>query len=203
MENIKKEETNYTNNSLRINNLKIKEDLSNLEVIDIALKKYFINPNDIEKDKTVISKKSIDARDKANVMYIYSVDVCFKVVRKSFYFNKFKVHGKDIHSNQNKFIRDISEIKEKELPVIKTCDIKNFDNPPVIVGAGPSGLFAALTFVENGIAPIVIEQGKTASERKKDIDNFLTNSVLNPLSNVQFGEGGAGTFSDGKLTTRN
>lgn len=66
---------------------------------------------------------------------------------------------------------------------------------------GPSGLFAALTFVQNGLAPIIIEQGECVENRKKTVDLFLKEGKLNPLSNVQFGEGGSGTFSDGKLTT--
>ena len=71
----------------------------------------------------------------------------------------------------------------------------------MIVGAGPAGLFAGLVFVNNGIKPIIIEQGKKVEERKKDVEEFLKTGKLNPSSNVQFGEGGAGTFSDGKLTT--
>ena len=73
---------------------------------------------------------------------------------------------------------------------------------PVIVGAGPAGLFAGLVFVNNGIKPIIIEQGKKVEERKKDVEEFLKTGKLKTSSNVQFGEGGAGTFSDGKLNTR-
>ncbi len=72
---------------------------------------------------------------------------------------------------------------------------------PVIVGAGPAGLFAALILAQNGVKPIVIEQGKSVDERQKDVEEFLSTGKLNTLSNVQFGEGGAGTFSDGKLTS--
>lgn len=71
----------------------------------------------------------------------------------------------------------------------------------MIVGAGPAGLFAGLVFVSNGIKPIIIEQGKKVEDRKKDVEEFLKTGKLNSYSNVQFGEGGAGTFSDGKLTT--
>ena len=74
-------------------------------------------------------------------------------------------------------------------------------NRPVIIGAGPAGLFCALTLIENGIKPIIVEQGKTVEERQKDVELFLKERMLNTFSNVQFGEGGAGTFSDGKLTT--
>ena len=80
-------------------------------------------------------------------------------------------------------------------------NIQKSNISPVIVGAGPAGLFAALILVQNGIKPIIIEQGESVDERKKTVDYFLSTGKLNPCSNVQFGEGGAGTFSDGKLTS--
>lgn len=72
---------------------------------------------------------------------------------------------------------------------------------PVIVGLGPAGLFAGLILSEAGLCPIIIERGKPASERREDVENFFETGILVPDSNVQFGEGGAGTFSDGKLNT--
>ncbi|MDR0897466.1 MAG: hypothetical protein LBN04_06375 [Oscillospiraceae bacterium] len=72
---------------------------------------------------------------------------------------------------------------------------------PVVVGAGPAGLFAALTLAEMGLCPLLLEQGRDAESRRRDVDRFFREGVLNPASNVQFGEGGAGTFSDGKLNT--
>jgi hypothetical protein len=72
---------------------------------------------------------------------------------------------------------------------------------PVIIGAGPAGLFCAYYLAVRGFEPIVLERGRSVSERKKDIDRFWQTGVLDPESNVQFGEGGAGTFSDGKLNT--
>ena len=73
---------------------------------------------------------------------------------------------------------------------------------PVVVGFGPAGMFASLILAECGYRPIVIERGRCVEQREKDVDAFFTNGILLPSSNVQFGEGGAGTFSDGKLTTR-
>ena len=100
--------------------------------------------------------------------------------------------------DENKY-KKFNKLISPKLPQIKT---RNLDvKKPVIIGAGPSGLFAALTFVENGLSPIIIEQGECVENRKNTVDIFLKNGKLNPLSNVQFGEGGAGTFSDGKLTT--
>ena len=161
---------------LRINNLKIRKDLTENEVIDLAIEKNNINKNDIL--NIFISKKSIDARKKDDVHYTYSIDLEVK--------------------NENKY-KKLSKIKKLDLPSItikRTSKLK-----PVIIGAGPAGLFSALTLVQNGIKPIIIEQGKSVEQRKKDVDDFLKTGKLNPHSNVQFGEGGAGTFSDGKLTT--
>lgn len=161
---------------LRINNLKIKKDLSENEVISLALDKFHINKNDIL--NVFISKKSIDARKKDDVHYSYSIDLEVK--------------------DENKY-QKLNKIKKLDLPQIHVNRIS--DIRPVIVGAGPAGLFAALTFVQNGIKPIVIEQGKPVEERIKDVEEFKKTGILNTMSNVQFGEGGAGTFSDGKLTT--
>ena len=74
-------------------------------------------------------------------------------------------------------------------------------HPPVIVGSGPAGLFCAWYLAKAGYRPLVLERGEQASRRKETVDHFWKNGVLNPDSNVQFGEGGAGTFSDGKLNT--
>lgn len=161
---------------LRINNLKIRKDLSETEVIDYAIEKNHINKEDVL--DMYISKKSIDARDKADVHYSYSIDLAVK--------------------DENKYKR-LNKIKKLELPNFTVK--RNSKIKPVIIGAGPAGLFAALTLVQNGIKPIVIEQGKSVEQRKKDVEEFRKTGKLNINSNVQFGEGGAGTFSDGKLTT--
>jgi len=81
--------------------------------------------------------------------------------------------------------------------VLKATDIKR----PVVVGFGPAGIFAALLLAKNGLKPIVIERGECVDERKESVDRFWNEGKLNPESNVSFGEGGAGTFSDGKLNT--
>ena len=168
---------------LRINNIKIRKDFSEKELILYICNKYKILSNDIVSWHIV--KKSIDARKKDDVHYNYSIDIEVK--------------------NEKKYPK-FEHIKNLTLPTISiNSSLKNiqqnFKLRPVIVGAGPAGLFSALTLIKYGIKPIIIEQGKTVEERKKDVDYFLLTGKLDTHSNVQFGEGGAGTFSDGKLTT--
>ena len=161
---------------LRINNLKINKNLSEDEILNLAIEKNHIDKNDIL--NILISKKSIDARKKDDVHFTYSIDLEVK--------------------NEQKY-KKLDKVKKLEYP--KYTINRTSSLSPVIIGAGPAGLFAALTLVQNGIKPIVIEQGKCVDERKKDIEEFQKTGKLNTLSNVQFGEGGAGTFSDGKLTS--
>ena len=96
---------------------------------------------------------------------------------------------------------NFSKSKISDVQVSNTINNNSNNKKIIIVGAGPAGLFAALTLVNNGFRPIIIEQGKSVDQRKQDIENFQKTGILNTSSNVQFGEGGAGTFSDGKLTT--
>lgn len=161
----------------RINNIKIRKNLTNNELLEFILNKFHINKNDII--TWHISKKSIDARKKDDVHYSYCIDLDLK--------------------NEHKYTK-FEKIKDQKLPIISINNNKT-NTSPVIIGAGPAGLFAALTLVQHNIKPIIIEQGQTIEERKKTVDNFLKSGKLNIHSNVQFGEGGAGTFSDGKLTT--
>lgn len=161
---------------LRINNLKIRKDISESEILNLAIEKNHINKTDII--NVFISKKSIDARKKDDVHYTYSIDLDVK--------------------DENKY-KKLDKVKKLEYPKFNINRTSSFN--PIIIGAGPAGLFSALTLVQNGIKPIVIEQGKNVDERKKDIEEFQKTGKLNTLSNIQFGEGGAGTFSDGKLTS--
>lgn len=161
---------------IKITNIKIKADLSDDELFEKIYKKYKINKNDVTEKRII--KKSIDARNKADIFYNYSVELECK--------------------NENK-IKNVQIVKKEE--PFKIIVNRKSSKRPVIIGAGPAGLFSALTLAQNGIKPIIIEQGKTVDERKKDVEEFQKTGKLNTLSNVQFGEGGAGTFSDGKLTS--
>ena len=161
---------------IRINNIKIRKNISKEELLNFIIEKNKINRSDII--EWHISKKSVDARKKEDVHYTYSVDFELK--------------------NETKY-KKFEKVKKVKIPKIMVHN--SISKKPIIVGAGPSGLFAALTFVQNGLLPIVIEQGDSVEKRKNIVDTFLKEGKLNTLSNVQFGEGGAGTFSDGKLTT--
>ncbi len=161
---------------IKITNIKIKADLSDDELFEKIYKKYKINKNDVTERRII--KKSIDARNKADIFYNYSAELECK--------------------NENK-IKNVQIVKKEE--PFKIIVNRKSSKRPVIIGAGPAGLFSALTLAQNGIKPIIIEQGKTVDERKKDVEEFQKTGKLNTLSNVQFGEGGAGTFSDGKLTS--
>lgn len=161
---------------LRLENIKIYEDLSEVDVVKKACQKYKIDFEKIEKYS--IYKKSIDARNKSDIFYNYTIDIKYN-----------GIVGRNI------------KIVDEEIFDLKINNNRRSTARPVIIGAGPAGLFCALTLVNNGVKPIIIEQGKKVEDRKKDVDTFLETGKLNPNSNVQFGEGGAGTFSDGKLTT--
>ena len=133
--------------------------------------------------RLTLVKQSIDARNKADIHYVLSVDAQVK--------------------DEADVLRRLKPgIAEKAVyPVIPALPKPGFERPPVVVGAGPAGLFAALTLAKAGAKPILIERGKPVEERTRDVAAMRQSGVLDPESNVQFGEGGAGTFSDGKLTT--
>ncbi|MBR2704743.1 MAG: FAD-binding protein [Clostridia bacterium] len=161
---------------VRISNIKVRSDFSDEELFNFIYKKYNIKMDEVSTRRIV--KKSIDARNKSDIFYNYSVEIECK--------NEDKIKGAEPVENDEIFSIDVK---------------RKSSVSPVIVGAGPAGLFAALILARNGIKPIVIEQGKSVDERQKDVEEFLSTGKLNTLSNVQFGEGGAGTFSDGKLTS--
>ena len=132
-----------------------------------------------------IVKRSVDARKKPQLYYIYTVDVAMsgegKLVKK-------------LHKPNIQIVQRVRYHfpKPGAIPL---------DAPPVIVGAGPAGLFCAYELALHGYRPLILERGKRVEERRSDVEKFWERGVLDPTSNVQFGEGRAGTFSDGKLNT--
>jgi len=132
-----------------------------------------------------ILRKGIDARKKPRIKYVYTVE--------------FNVSDPDRFWQLHSARPDLEFSKKAVLP--KPARI-NCQGRVAIIGSGPAGLFAALRLAEYGITPLLLERGKPVEERVHDVNRFWRDGTLNLESNVQFGEGGAGTFSDGKLTTR-
>ena len=126
----------------------------------------------------------------------------FRVVKRSVDARQkqLKVNLTLLTDDDDHFIEKQAPIPLYEAPVFQ--DVRHAEHMVNIIGAGPAGLFAALTLIEHGIKPIIYERGKDVAERKKDIATLNRNQGLNTESNYCFGEGGAGTFSDGKLYSR-
>ena len=150
-----------------LSDIKLPLGKSEKELVTLARKRLGKEPKYF-----AIKKKSLDARDKNNIRYIYTI--AFSAEEESL---------------------PITELER--LPAYKQPQ-----KPVLVVGSGPAGLFCALRLLQRGIMPIVVERGANVEDRKRKIDTFITTRILDVDSNVQFGEGGAGTFSDGKLNTQ-
>lgn len=137
--------------------------------------------------KYEFSRLSVDARKKNNVHYTATINIAI---------NEKQLKENEI-INKNKKL-NITRVTPYEYSIKR---IEKLSPAPVVVGAGPAGLFCGLVLAQSGACPIVIERGKSVDERQKDVNHFWSTGILNTSSNVQFGEGGAGTFSDGKLNT--
>lgn len=137
----------------------------------------------------LILRRSVDARKKPQLFYIYSVEVeCL---------NEGKIVKQCAKNKNIKEQISISNRTNYEFPVSDCIP----QTSPIVIGAGPAGLFCAYLLAKAGWKPILLERGFPVEERQKAVDLFWEKGLLNPASNVQFGEGGAGTFSDGKLNT--
>lgn len=160
---------------LRINNISLPLNAGEQQLKQKAAQKLGVKETELQ--NFTVSKKSVDARNKNNVHFVYSIDC-----------------------NSSSLVRD-KDIEQ--LPEIEqlTFNIKSDSVRPIVVGSGPAGMFAGLALAEAGLRPIVLERGAPVEQRQKDVSSFWHGGELKANSNVQFGEGGAGTFSDGKLMT--
>lgn len=164
---------------IRISNIHLPLDYTSETVLSKAAK--LINVDKKFFKSCTVFKRSIDARKKDNIFFLATIDA-------ELFVSEEKVCKKCKHA----------EIVDKY-----EYNVKKFKGSvsPVVVGAGPAGLFAALILAQSGAKPILIERGRDVDSRTEDVTRFWKSGILDTVSNVQFGEGGAGTFSDGKLTT--
>ena len=148
-----------------------------------AAKALGVRPGALE--DLILVRQSIDARKKQDVHYVYTVDVSLK--------------GGEEQAVERAGKKNIALVTPKPyvFPEVK----RRSGTMPVVVGMGPAGLFTALFLARNGIPCVVLERGEDVDARTAKVEGFWAGGALDPASNVQFGEGGAGTFSDGKLTT--
>ena len=159
--------------------LKVKIGYTEADIFQAIQKKYNILKNEIETFEIV--KEGLDSRKKPDVFYVLNMAIKVKnaAKKKVFKLNDISVNHRGIEYQRVDFA----------------------GKRPIVVGFGPAGMFAGLSLAVSGLKPIILEQGKEVFERQKDVDEFWNNRKLNKYSNIQFGEGGAGTFSDGKLAS--
>ncbi|MGG7178907.1 NAD(P)/FAD-dependent oxidoreductase [Clostridium paraputrificum] len=171
--------------SIRINNINLNIDEPIEDIKKKVAKKLKISEDEIIKLK--ILKESIDARKKDNIKFNYCVDIRCNGEKRIVS----RIKDKDVKFEDNEIKEDFK------------YGLKEPKTRPVVIGLGPAGLFAALTLAKHGYKPVIFERGEDVDNRTKTVESFWNGtSDLNLESNVQFGEGGAGAFSDGKLTTR-
>lgn len=166
---------------LRVSQISMPLSHSEEEVFAKACKQAKVGKKDVE--HICIVKQSVDARKKNDLKYSYVVDI--------------QIRNQAKYNKSNKNIQEVFPVMYSPAVTGKWQS----DKPIVVIGAGPAGLFCAYLLAKCGYHPLVLERGKMVEERQADVEEFWKTGLLNPESNVQFGEGGAGTFSDGKLNT--
>ena len=159
--------------------IKVKPNYTEMDIYNAIFKKYGVNKAEIEEFEIV--REGLDSRKKPDL--VMSLNIAASVKKPAL--------GK---------LKKCNDIVVNHDGVIGTKINLNCKRP-VVVGFGPAGMFAALKLAVSGLNPIVLEQGKAVLDRQRDVDEFWKNRKLNKYSNIQFGEGGAGTFSDGKLAS--
>ena len=154
-----------------------------LNYTDSSLRILLLQKLNIAPDQLLsfsVSRRSVDARKKHDVHFVISVDLTLKEEASS--------------------LRRCTCLTPVQFPPPEVLPASRMINRPLVVGSGPAGLFAALMLARAGARPLLIERGKPVEQRTQDVLSFEETGILHPESNIQFGEGGAGAFSDGKLT---
>ena len=178
---------------LRLTQIKQKLDDWQLPLERLAARALRIRESEVVSAK--LRRKSVDARDKSDVHFTLTLDVeTARPIRPL-------PRGAEALSERG----GEAGVTARPLPPHRNGEVPRRGggglSRPVVVGLGPAGLFAGLTLAEAGLDPIVIERGRPVDQREKDVEAFWNGGALDPMSNVQFGEGGAGAFSDGKLNS--
>ena len=182
---------------IRISQLRQKLDDYRLPLEQLAARALRVKPEDILAAKLV--RKSVDARDKGDIHFTLTLDVeTARHVRLPRNAAEIKNPDDSAPSSANDGSSRLNQWREEPIPERRQQEAAV---PPLVVGMGPAGLFAALTLARAGLRPVVVERGKPVEQREADVAAFWSGGPFNPDSNVQFGEGGAGTFSDGKLNS--
>ena len=172
---------------IRITNIRLLFEHSREELEQLILETLGLH-----QDKLInyrIHRKSVDARKRNAVFFTYTVDV--------------EVEDEEAVLDRLQYVKNVSRTPDMTYKYVLAPGSKlDLTSRPVIVGTGPCGLFAGLILAQMGLQPVLLERGKSVKDRIKDVMKFWKTAELDPSSNVPFGEGGAGTFSDGKLTTQ-
>ncbi len=163
---------------IRLSNLSVSPDYTEASLRKAILERCSLRPEELL--SFYIVRRSIDARNKKDVRLVLTLNL--------------KVRNESALLKKCRFLSPASSPPSPVFPAAR------FSFPPLVVGAGPSGLFAALTLARAGAMPVLVERGRPVETRTADVGKMSAEGLLDPESNVQFGEGGAGAFSDGKLT---